>query len=59
MSAQAGVGILTSPQLSECVFDWISLRSRACMLKLEVKDRLLDLLQVYAQCSRRTSGLCG
>ena len=23
ISVQAGVGILTSPQLSECVFDWI------------------------------------
>ena len=25
MSAQARVGILTSPQLSDCVFDWIPL----------------------------------
>ena len=48
MSAQAGVGILTSPQLSDCVFDWIRLGSRACMLKLKVKDRLLCLLQEYA-----------
>ena len=48
MSARAGVGILTSPQLSECVFDWIPLGSRACMLKLKVKDRSLCLLQVYA-----------
>ena len=47
MSAQAGVGILTSPQLSDCVLDWISLGSRACMLKFKVKDRSLCLLQVY------------
>ena len=48
MSAQAGVGILTSHQLSDCVFDWILLGSRASMLKLKVKDRQLCLLQVYA-----------
>ena len=48
MSARAGVGILTSPQLSECVFDWIPLGSRVCMLKLKVKDWSLCLLQVYA-----------
>ena len=48
MSAQAGVGMLTSPQLSDCVFDWIPLGSRAFMLKLKVKDWSLCLLQVYA-----------
>ena len=48
MSAQVGVGILTSPQLSDCVFDWIPLGTWACMLKLKVKDRLLCLLQLYA-----------
>ena len=47
-SAQAGVGILTSPRLSDCVSDWIPLRSRVCMLKLNVLDRSLCLLQVYA-----------
>ena len=45
MPAQAGVGILTSPQLSDCVFDW---NPWACMLKFKVKDRSLCLLQVYA-----------
>ena len=39
MSAQAGVGILTSPRLSDCVSDWIFLGSRVCMLKLKVLDR--------------------
>ena len=44
MSAQAGVGILTNPQLSDCIFDWIPLISQACMLKLKVKDQSLCLL---------------
>ena len=48
MSAQGGLGILTSPRLSDCVSDWISLRSRVCMLKLKVSDRSLCLWQVYA-----------
>ena len=48
ISAQTGVGILTSPQLSNFMFDWIPLGSRACMLKLKVKNRSLCLLQVYA-----------
>ena len=48
MFAQAGVGILTSPGLSDCVSDWIPLGSRVCMLKLKVLDRLLCLLQVNA-----------
>ena len=48
MSAQAGVGILTSPHLSDCKSDWIHLESQVCMLKLKVLDRSLSLLQVYA-----------
>ena len=48
MSAQAGVGILTIPRLSDCVSDWIPLRSRDCMLKLKVLNRSLCVLQVYA-----------
>ena len=47
LSAQAGMGILTSPRLSDCVSDWIPLGSRVCMLKLKVLDRSLCLLQVY------------
>ena len=38
MSAQTDVGILTSPQLSECVFDWIPLGSRFCVFKLKRKS---------------------
>ena len=49
LSAEAGVEILKSPQLTDCVFDWIPLGLRACMLKLNVKDRSLCLLQMYAQ----------
>ena len=48
MSARAGVGIFTSPRLSDCVSDWIPLGSRVCMLKLKVLDRSLCQLQVYA-----------
>ena len=48
MSAQAKMGILTSPQMSDYVFDWISLRSRAYTLKLKVKDWSICLFQMYA-----------
>ena len=48
MYAQAGVGILTRPRLSDCVSDWIPLGLRVCMLKLKVLGRSLCLLQVYA-----------
>ena len=48
MSAQAGVGILTSPRSSDCVSDWIPLGPRVCLLKLKVVDQSLCLLQVYA-----------
>ena len=48
ISAQEGVGILTSPRLSDCVSYWISLGPRVRMLKLKVLDRLLCLLQIYA-----------
>ena len=48
MSAQAGVGILTSPEMSDCVSEWIPLGSRVCMLKLIVQNRALYLFQVYA-----------
>ena len=47
ISAQAGVGIPTSPRLSDCVSDWTPLGSRVCMLKPKVLDRSLRLLQVY------------
>ena len=45
-STQAGVGILTSPRLSDCVSDWIPLGSRAFMFKLKVLDRSWCLLQL-------------
>ena len=48
MSAQVGMGILTSPRLSDCESDWNPLGSRVCMLKLKVLVRSLCLLQVYA-----------
>ena len=49
MSAQAGVRILTSPHLSDCVSVWIPLESLVCMLKLKVLDRSLCLLQVQGR----------
>ena len=48
MSAQESAVILTSTQLSDWVFDWIPLQSRACTLKFKVESRSLCLLQVYA-----------
>ena len=58
--AQAGVKILTSPQLSEYVFDWIPFGSRACMLKLKVKNRSQYLLQVCdTNAVSEYQGLCG
>ena len=48
MSAHAGVGIFTSPQMSDCVSELIPLGSWACMLKLIVQNRALCLFQVYA-----------
>ena len=48
MSTQAGVRILTSPQLSDCVFDWIPLESQAYMLKFKIKKQSLHQIQVYA-----------
>ena len=35
MSAQAGVGILTSSRLSHCVSDWIPLGSRALYVEAQ------------------------
>ena len=48
MSAQAGVGILKSLRLLDCVSGWIPLGSRICMLKLKVLDRSMCLLYVCA-----------
>ena len=48
MSAQIGVGILTSPRLSNYESDWIPLGSRVCMLKLKVLNRSLCLMKVHA-----------
>ena len=48
MTAQAGVGILTSPRLADCVIDWNPLGGRVCLLRLRLKERTLALLMVYA-----------
>jgi len=54
-SAQAGVGILTSPLLSDCVSEWVPLGSRVCILKLKVKNQSTCLLQVYEVCPNAAS----
>ena len=48
MSAQAGVGLLVSPNIAECVVDWVPLGGRVCLLKLRLQERSMCILQVYA-----------
>ena len=50
MSAQAGVGLLVSPKMTESVVDWVPLGGRVCLLKLRLQERSLctSILQVYA-----------
>ena len=48
MPAQAGVGLLVSPNMAECVVDWVPLVGRVCLLKLRLQERSLCTLQVYA-----------
>ena len=47
MSAQAGVGLFVSPNIAECVVDWVPLGGRVCLLKLMLPERSLCILQVY------------
>ena len=48
MSAQAGVGLLVSPNIAECIVDRVPLGRRVCLLKLRLQERSLCILQVYA-----------
>ena len=48
MSAQAGVGLLVSPNIAECVVDWVPLGGRVCLLQLRLQERSLCIFQVYA-----------
>ena len=48
LSAQAGVGILTSPRLADRVIDWIPLGGRVAIMKLKLQKMILTLVQVYA-----------
>ena len=43
MSAQAGVGLLVSPNMAECVVDWVPQGGRVCLLKLRLQERPLYL----------------
>ena len=47
MSAQAGVGLLVSPNIAECVVDWVPPGGRVCLLKLRLQERSLCILQVH------------
>ena len=48
MSAQAGVGLLVSPNIAEYIVDWVPMGGRVCLLKLRLQERSLCILQVYA-----------
>ena len=48
MSAQAGVGLLVSPNMAGCIIDWVPLGGRVSLLKLRLHERSLCILQVYA-----------
>ena len=48
MSSQAGVGLLGSSIIAECVVDCVPLEGRVCLLKLRLQKRSLCVLQVYA-----------
>ena len=37
MSAQAGVGVLVSPHMAECVVDWVPLGRKVCLIKLRLR----------------------
>jgi len=44
VSAQKRVGILTSPQLLDCVSDWVPLESWICKLKFKVENQSVCML---------------
>ena len=48
MFAQAGVGLLVSPNIAECVVDWVPLEGKVCLLNLRLQKRSVCILQVYA-----------
>ena len=37
-----------SPNIAECIVDWVPLEGRVCLLKLRLQERSLCILQVYA-----------
>ena len=45
-TAQGGVGILISPQIANCVDEWIPLRGSVCVLRLKL-DPSLYMIQVH------------
>ena len=37
-----------SPNIAECVVDWVPMGGKVCLLKLRLQERSLCILQVYA-----------
>ena len=52
LSAQAGNGLLVSPNMAECVVDWVPLGGRVCLLKLRLQERFPCIL--YSRCTHLT-----
>jgi len=57
--AQAVVGILVSPQLANCVDEWIPLGVRLCMLRLKLLGRSLCLIQAQPKLKCTVPVICG
>jgi len=65
--AQAGVDTLVSPQLENCIDEWIPLRGRVCSCILRLLGISLCLIQAYGPNSsvlylgfmEETSDVCG
>jgi len=51
VSAQASVGMLTNPQLSDCVSDWVSLGSWVCIVHIDARSRKSVNMPVAGMCS--------
>ena len=47
--AMAGVGILVSNRMAECVVDFTPVNMRTCILKVKVEKLRVNFIQVYAQ----------
>ena len=46
MFAQAGASLFVSPNIAECVVDWVPLGGRVYLLKLRLQERYLCILHL-------------